>query len=333
MTRLTTSLAAVAALALSAGAAIAADAPPSLTAQTPIEIPGGAAHWDFMLADGDMHRILACHPGAKSLVVLDLTTNQPTVINTGEVNGVAIDTAENQYFAAGGGQHVSVIDRTTLKEITEIPTTGPCDDVIYDPANGLVYVDHDDGTEVWVIDPKTDKITGSVTVAGAPEVLLYDASTDKVYQNIKPTDQVQVIDPKSGAVTATWSTTPAHSPHGLAIDSDKGLLFSAGKNGKIVAIDIKSGAVTTSTDIAKGVDQIVYDASKHLIFCACGTDGEVSIVKVTKKGNLKHLEDVTVPKGTHTIAIDPSTHDAWVSYSTTTGSFLEDLKPAEVASN
>src|SRR5947209_7888871 len=75
-------------------------APPTFAAQTPIEIPGGPAHFDFMLADPSMHRILACHPGAKSLVVLDTTTNQPTVISTGEVNGVDIDPVENKYFAA-----------------------------------------------------------------------------------------------------------------------------------------------------------------------------------------------------------------------------------------
>ena len=294
---------------------------PTFTGQTPIEIPGGAAHWDFMAADPDMHRILACHPGAKSLVVVDTNTNQ-TVINTGEVNGVAIDTAENQYFAAGGGQHVSIIDRATLKEVKEIPTTGPCDDVVYDPANGLVYVDHDDGTEVWIIDPKTQTIKGTVAVAGAPEVVVYDPATDKIYQNIKPTDQTQVIDPKTGAVTASWSTTPAHSPHGLAIDSEKGILFSAGKNGKLVAIDIKTGAVTASCDIASGVDQIAYDQGKHRIYCACGT-GAVSVVHYTKKGNLKPVEDISVPKGTHSVAVDPTSHDAWVAYSTDTASFVQ----------
>ena len=310
-----------------APAASTAPAAPAMTAMTPIEVPGGAAHWDFMSSDPAMHRILACHPGAKSLVVIDTTTSKVTVVDTGEVNGVAVDTAENQYFAAGGGQSVAVVDRTTLKKVADIPTGGPCDDVVYDPANGLVYVDHDDGTEVWIIDPKTDKITGTVTVAGAPEVMVYDPTSDKVYQNIKPTDQTQVIDPKTGAVTASWSTAPAKSPHGLAIDSEKGLLFSAGKNGKIVAIDIKTGAVTSSCDIASGVDQIAYDQTKHRIYCACGT-GAVSVVRVTKKGNLRSVGDVVVPKGTHSIAVDEETHNAWVAYSTDTASFVQELQPA-----
>jgi len=304
---------------------------PTFAAQAPIEIPGGPAHFDFMVADPSMHRVLACHPGAKSLVVLDTTTNQPTVIETGEVNGVDVDPVENKYFAAGGGQSIAVIDRTTLKKVADIPTTGPCDDVVYDPANGLVYVDHDDGTEVWVVDPKTNKITGTVAVAGAPEVMVYDPATDKVYQNIKPTDQTQVIDPKTGAVTASWSTTPAHSPHGLAIDSQKGLLFSAGKNGKLVAIDIKTGTVTSDCDIAQGVDQIAYDSAKHRVYCACGS-GAVSIVHVTRKGALKPVEDITVPKGTHSIAFDGDSKGAWIAYSTDTGSFLQAFKQTEVAS-
>jgi len=296
-----------------------------LTAQTPIEVPGGPGHFDFIYFDADMHRLLACHPGSKNLVVLDTKTNAVTSIDTGAVNGVGIDVADNKYFAAGGDQVVSVIDRTTLKKVAGIPTTGPCDDVTYNSKNGMVYVCNDDGTLDWVIDPKTNKITGSVTIAGAPEVLKYDPGTDKLYQNIKPTDQVQVIDPATNAVVSTWSTAPAHLPHGLALDSRKGRLFTAGKNGKLVAIDMKTGKTIGDCDIAPGVDEIAFDPSAKLIYCGC--NGFISVVKPSKKG-LTLIANVPNPAKSHNVAVDPDTQSVWIAYNDDKASFLQEFRPA-----
>ncbi|MGO8673189.1 MAG: YncE family protein [Capsulimonadaceae bacterium] len=298
----------------------------TLVPQAPIEVPGGPAHFDFMNFDSDMHRVLACHPGAKQLVVLDLKSSQVTSIDTGAVNGVAIDGPDNRYYAAGPDNEVVVIDRTSLQKVADIPTTGPGDDIIYDPTNALVYVDNDDGTLVWVIDPKTNAITTSITVAGAPEVVAYDSVTNRLYQNIKPANEVQVIDPATDAVVATWPTAPATSPHGLAIDSKRGRVYTAGKNGKLVAIDVKTGQLLGSCDIAAKVDQVVYDPKTDRIYCACSA-GAVSVVVPTRHG-IKNVADVTVPKGTHTLAVDPDGKDVWIAYSDDKGSYLEDLKPS-----
>lgn len=51
----------------------------------------------------------------------------------------------------------------------------------------------------------------------------------------------------------------ASSPHGLAIDEKRGLAYIAGDNGKVAALDLMTGKVTSSVDISLGVDQIAYD--------------------------------------------------------------------------
>lgn len=308
---------------------VMADTAP-LAPQAPVTVPGGPGHFDFMGFDAPMHRVLACHPGSKQLVVLDTKSNQITQIDTGEVNGCGIDEPDNKYFTAGGNQDVVVIDRATLQKVTDIPMPGKCDDVLYEPKNAMVYVDNDDGTLVWVIDPKTDKITTSITIAGAPEVLVYDPNTDKLYQNIKPADEIQVIDPATNTITATWPTAPVTSPHGLAIDPKHGRLFTAGRNGQIAEIDIKTGKVTSTCNIQPKVDEIVFDASAKRIYCACSS-GFVSVVKVSKKG-LTNVGDVPVATGAHTIAVDPDTQTVWISYADTTNSYLLPLSTSQVAS-
>lgn len=300
-----------------------------LKPQPPIIVPGGPAKFDFINYDSDLHRVLACHPGAKELVVLDTLTNDITKIDTGEVNGVAVDSSDNKYFTDGGNHDVVVIDRTTLKEVADVPVPGPADDVIYDTKNGLVYADHDDGSEVWVIDPKVDKITGTVTVAGSPEVLQYDSTTDKIYQNIKTTAQIQVIDPAANMVTATWPTDPAKNPHGLVIAEKRHWILSAGKNGKLVAVDMNTGAVVSSCDIKPGVDEVAFDPTSHLAYCGCA--GFISVVHVSKKG-LVHEGDVPTPGG-KSVTVDPASHTVWIAYMDGNNSYLQAFTEQGTASN
>lgn len=323
--------------ALAAGAFLAgrtaafADTPPAplALAQT-VQVPGGNAKFDFMLADRQNGRIYAAHPGKGTLVVLDLKTNTVQQIDTdGKVNGIAVDRKDNKLFADGGNQKVVVFNLATLAKEDEIPLTGPADDAIFVSKTDTLYVDHDDGKEAWVIDAATDKITGTVALADAPEVVAYDGKTDKIYQNIKPANEIQVIDPSTNQVVATWPTAPMESPHGLVIDSKDSRIFDAG-SGKVDAIDIATGKVVQTIDIAPGyVDQIAYDGHEHRLYCASSV-GALSVLS-TDGGSLSLLGIVTVPKGTHTLAVDPTDHGVWISCYDDTNSMLEKYKAPQTA--
>ncbi len=175
-----------------------------------------------MLVDAPRHRLLASHPGKNTLVVMDLKTNALQQLPTGvEINGIAVDEADNKLFTAGGGQKVVVFNNTTLQKTGEIALTGPGDDIVLDPKTDMLYICHDDGAEDWVINAKDNTLAGTVAIAGAPEYVAYDPGMDRLYQNIKPANVMQVINPPTNTVEATWPTAPMISPHGLAIDSKR----------------------------------------------------------------------------------------------------------------
>lgn len=315
---------ALAALALSflSHAALAAD--PILRAKSPIVVPGGPARYDYMVVDTARHRLLAAHTAANTLVVLDLRTRKVLAsVPVGKAQGVAVDEADNKIFVGcSADQQVAVVDRNMLTKVAAIPTDGPVDAIAFDPHNGRLYACNDDGTHVWVIDGKTNKVIGAVTIPEAPEYIVYDPVSDRVYQNIKSNDTLQVIDTTGNVVLSSLSTAPAHSPHGLAIDSKTQRLFCAGKNGKLVVIDIRTGKIIAAPSIAQGVDQIAFDASKRLLYCAC--QRAISVVQETASG-ASSLADVPAPAGSHTIAVDPASHAVWISYSDTAESYLEEF--------
>ena len=304
--------------------AIAGADTPSLTPQTPIALSGASGKFDYLVADNPNHRIFGSHPGAKGVVIIDTAAGTASSLDLGVVvNGVAVARRAGKVYFAGGGKEILAYDLKTLQKVSEIDLDSPADDISLDPSSGMLYVDQDDGDHLWVVDTKTDKIVGTVPIGGAPEFLVYDKSTDKLYQNIKSTNSVQVIDPASNTVVETWPTAPATAPHGLAVDVKGGRLFSAGRNGQLVEIDLKTGKVMASTEIAPGVDQIAYDSKAKRVYCAGA--GIISVVEADDD-DFKLLDKIQAGGSAHTLAVDSSTGNVWVAYADADKSYVQCLK-------
>jgi DNA-binding beta-propeller fold protein YncE len=301
------------------------EARPPLQSEKPIIIVGKAGRFDLMAADLVNHRILGAHKGAGTLVALDLKTNsQPQSIPVGEAQGVAVSAKTHQYFIGNeGDQKVVVVDSKTLQKTAEIKVDGPIDAIAYDDKREMLYAGEDDGEKLWVIDTKKNAVVTTIALPGVPEVIEYDSVTDRLYQNIKTKDAVVRINPVTHKIDATWSTLPVLKPHGLVIDRKRSRIYVAGSNGKLAAIDLKSGKVLASTDIAPGVDQIAYDSDLQLIYCAC--KGYISVTKASDAG-LATLGKVASHQGAHTLAVDATSHDVWVSFADQDHSYFQKFK-------
>lgn len=243
------------------------------TAPTPganIRIEHSGGKFDFLRVDAQRNRLLAAHEKDGTEDVIDLRSRR--LLARLKVGG-AVDTAmdpESRYYyvSVQDPGRVAVIDAESLREVKSVKTAGPTDAIIYEPKNHRVYVTHDDGAEVWVIDPSAAKVTGSVAIPGVPEFMVYDAQADRIYLNIKDKDLVVVIDPASDKVVKQWPTAPARAPHGLAVDAARQRIYSAGANGRLVAIDTRTGSIAAAVDITAKVDQIAVDAATGLVYCA-----------------------------------------------------------------
>ncbi len=320
-------LVALLALASSAMAKPSPGAPP-LTPQKPIVIPGGPGGFDWMSVDVPLHRVFATHKGTHSIAVVDTRTGQAAPsVPAGTAQGLAVDTVDGTLFAGDEDEKTLVVlDRRTLKMLSQVPVTGPVDAVAFDPKTDTLYAGHDDGTEVWVIDGRSRTLIGAIPLSGAPEFLQYSPVTDRVYQNVKTTNTIAVIDPRTNKVQTIWKTAPVTSPHGLAIDDGTGRLFTAG-DGKLAVLDLRTGRVLAVVPIAGSVDQITFDPGLKRVYCACGQTGMISVVQETAAGRIQSLGNVRSAKGAHTITVDPQSHTVWVCYSDARGSYLQAFRP------
>ncbi len=294
-----------------------------LSPETPIQVPDSSGGFDFLKVDEAGHRLLANHTGNGTLDVFDLADGKLLKhIPTGKAQDVAVDSAAGKYFVSvSKEQKIAIIDSAKLEVIGEIKLDGPADAIALDPASHLLYVGHDDEKDLWVVDTRLGKVTATIAIPVGPEVIVHDPAGARLFQNIKTNDSVLVIDAKTNSVRETWSTAPAKSPHGLAYNPANHHLFSAGTNGILVVLDSESGKSLGSMEIAKGVDQIVFDSASKRVYCACGS-GKISVGEDSETG-LKSLGDVDSAAGAKTLACDPQSHAVWIAYSDKKASYIQ----------
>lgn len=304
---------------------VAAPGSQGLKPERPIEVSPASKRFDLMAVDTLHHRLLTAHSQARILTIVDLINNKLLAeIQVGESSGVAVDDKDGKYFV-GTIHGVAVVGQSTLRKIDFIQTPGPADAMIFDARNGRLYVGHDDGKELWVIDARRDRMIGKIVIPGAPELLATDPQRRRLYLNIKPLDEVVVIDTGTNRIIANWQTPHTHSPHGLAIDLKDKRLFVAGRSRIVSIFSLPSGNPQKGVDIGPGrVDQIAYDAQAQKLYCP--SSGRLVEINVGDRSSTV-VASVKIPQGTHSVAVDPSTHWVWIAYADGKHSYVQAFVP------
>jgi DNA-binding beta-propeller fold protein YncE len=296
----------------------------SLTPGTPVELTGTKGKFDFIKFDSAHHRLLACHTQNGSLDVIDADASKLIKsVPTGAAQGVAVDDKGGRYFVSVSKPlQLVIIDSAKLTVIGEVPLPGPADVMAYNPGLNRAFVCNDDKPELWIIDPEAKVIVTTLNLPGfGMEDLGFNADGSLLFQNLKDTGALVKIDPTAPRVVESWPTTPADKPHGLAMVDAQNAVLIAGGTGKLVLLDLATGKVLASADIAQRVDEIAYDPGLQRAYCASGT-GVISVVAVDK-GALKTLDSIPSVQGAHSIAVDPKTHTVWIAFAKDTKAFVQ----------
>jgi len=307
-----------------------ADAPPALTPQTPIVVQRTPGTFGYLEIDDRYRRLLVAHTGSRTLDVIDLNNNNVLrQEEVGEGQGIAVDAKDGKYFVGTSHQaFVVVFGRKFVVKDDQIPTGGPIDAVAFDSKNGMLYADRFSDNKIVVISGKTNKVYWNMPVGGGVlENIVYDPVSDRIYQNVESTGDVLVIDPNANRVIASWSAAPATQLHGLAVDGASHRLFTAGDNGKLSVFDTTTGAVIATVDIPASVDQIAFDTGKKRLYCASAI-GLLSVIQETDTG-AEHVADIPVPRRTHSVTVDPTTHAVWIAYGADDNDYVMKLVPPQ----
>jgi DNA-binding beta-propeller fold protein YncE len=314
MVRITSSLVAVG-LALFAALVVGAESPPA----GPYHVAeifrvGGTGGWDYVTVDPEHKRLYL--PRTTHTMVLDAATGKTVADIEGQKgnHGVAlVPTAGRGFITDGKDGSVVVFDMRTFEVLGKVKAAEDADGIIYDPASGKVLVSCGDaGVMVPIsadVDPKTGQADEVVRLGGKPEFLAADGR-GKAFINLVDKNQVVVVDTKAMKVLDKWPTAPGGAPVGMSMDTEHRRLFvGCRKPQKLIVLSADDGKVLADLPIGAGVDATQFD--NGYVFASC-RDGTLAIAKETSPGKLEIVQNLKTRLGAKTMAIDPTTHTAYL---------------------
>jgi len=278
---------------------------------------GGEGGTDYLNADAKSGRVFISR--GTHVMVVDAATGKVLgdIMDTPRVHGIAF--ANGMGFTTNAGDStVTMFDLASLAVHQKIHAgIDGLDGIMYDAASDrILTINHSHvggkaaGTAT-VIDAKTGEVVKTVNLSGAaPEGGASDGK-GRIFINIEDGNAIDVVDTKTWTLTTTWKIDPCDGPTGIAYDKASNRIFS-GCSGKSVAVDAATGKVVAELANGDGVDALGWDASQKMIYIPAGQSGNVTVYHQDAADKYTLVATVPTMRGAKTIAVDESTHRAYV---------------------
>lgn len=313
MTPTRTTLAfALAAAAVVPALATARHAPPALQVIAHWSLPGDG-RWDLLDVDSAAHRLYLSRGDRVQVVDTDSGKAVGEIAGTDGVHGIAIVPSLRRGFATDGrSNRVTEFDTTTLQAVREIPVSGQSPDaVLYDTASARLFVFNARSNDASVIDPATGKEVATLAFAGNPELAASDGA-GHVYVNLESRGELVDIDTRAMKIAHVWALRDCEEPTGLALDVAHGRVFSACANRVMAVTDARDGHSVARVPIGDGPDGLVFDAAHGVALVPAGHDGTLTVIREQTPDRYAVAQTITTQTSARTIALDPSTHRAYL---------------------
>ena len=298
-------------LALASAAASATTVPATYAVQQRHAL-GGSGGWDYLSIDAPAHHLFIARDNRVMVVDTRSGTLLTEIPGMQRAHGVALAPKLHRgYVSNGKGNSVSAIDLTTLKVVNDIPVSGKNPDaIVYDTASGHVLTMNGGSDSVSVIDTATGKELTTIALPGRPEFAVSDGRGN-VFINLEDKAELVRLNTKTNKVVNVWNLAPCESPSGLAYDAIDHRLFSVCDNQWMIITDASDGHQVAKVTIGKGPDAAAFDPQTRLIYSP-NHDGTLTLVHADDADHYSVLTNVATQVGARTLALDPSTHLAYL---------------------
>lgn len=277
--------------------------------------PGGGEYFDYITFDPSTRRVYVSHGTEFKVLNADTGAVVGTITGLKRCHGIAlVNEIGKGFITDGDAGTVVIVDLKTLKVTGEVKAAPDADAIIYDPASQRIFCFNGDSHSATVIDPKNGTVAGTIEFGGVPENAVADGR-GTVYNNNEEKNDVVVIDSRKLSIKARWPVAPAGGPTAIAMDREHRRIFSAGRNPQmLVVMNADSGKVIQSFPISAGVDAAIYEPETGLVFCST-REGMIHIFHEDSPDKFSLVETVKTEYGAKTMALDPKTHNLYVSTS------------------
>ena len=276
---------------------------------------GEGEYFDYITFDPSTRRMYVSHGTEFKVLDADTAKEVGTIKGLKRCHGIALVNELGKGFITDGESGtVLMVDLKTLKTIGTVKAAPDADAILYDPASNHIFSFNGDSRNATVIDPKSGTVVGTIDLGGAPENAVADGK-GTIYNNNEEKNDVVVIDSRTLAIKTRWPLSPAGGPTAIAMDVKHHRIFSAGRDPqKLVIMNADNGKIIQSFDISAGVDSAVYESDTGLVFCST-REGMIHIFHEDTPDKFSIVETVKTELGAKTMALDPKTHNLYLSTS------------------
>ncbi len=203
--------------------------------------------------------------------------------------GAAVNTSDEYLYTANMVTNtVSVLNATSGKLLAFIPVGSEPISVVYDPADGLVYVSSLNGSSLSII--RGLSVIATLTGIGYPFAAAYDSVNSDVYVGTLFPAGLTLV--QGTSVVGSVSLTAGY-PNDLAVDSLTGdvfvsltpTLFSPAAQ---AIVEVVSGTTELGTvPVGRGSSGMAYDSANHEMYVANPGSNNITVLStLTKVGTI-----------------------------------------------
>lgn len=209
------------------------------------------------------------------------------------------------YVTDGGAGEVKIYDGKTYRLLKTVKLKVDSDSIGYDPATHYLYVDnggrdaHEAFSMFSIVDTTAGEKIADVKIDGDTlEAMALADSSPLIYVNNPAKSEVDVVNRKTQTVVANWPVTMCQRNVAMALDESAHRLFTACRSGQIVVFDSATGKQLQALSIAKGVDDLVFDAANKRLYAACGGDSaSIDVYQEEDPDHYKSLGQISSAPG------------------------------------
>ena len=271
----------------------------------------GDGGWDYLTVDAAARRLYVSH--ATQVHVLDLDSGAVLAsIPAQGAHGIALAPQAGRGFITNGtSDNVTMFDLKTWQAIGTVPAGKKPDAIVYDDATKRIFANNAGSASSTVIDAADGKVLGTVELGGGPESSVADGK-GFVFTNLEDKSEMVKIDATAMTVVARWKLAPCEAPSSLGIDRATRRLFAGCRNHLMAMVDADSGKVIQTAEIGDHVDATAFDVETRMVYFSNG-DGTVNIFHEDSPQRVNAVETVQTQSGAKTMALDPKTHQLFLS--------------------
>ncbi len=282
-----------------------------------VELPSGGSYdpADVHLRSGRVH---LANTALDQVEVLDGpgASHLASIAGCAGASGV-LAVGEAMVAAARGSGEVLVLDGATAQLLRRFPVGPAPNGLAWDPDRAQLLVADTSEHTARLVDLGGSAIA-TVALPGRPRWAVHDACSGHFHVNVKDPAGVIALDAVELA-TVGWFPLEAVGPHGLGLDTERGVLLVACDDASLRFVDPSSGHERHAVALAGEPDVVFVDARRASAHVCVGDPPTLHVIDLDDRAM---REVITTGAGAKTAALDaergrfyaflPAAGQAWV---------------------